>query len=132
MLPSLLMETAITKIKGAQAVIGSNGLITGILCNVAIIRKYTFASLLNCRNRASGLIDNSTWKKAQRGILRSPHKVSFKKILIFRSDITSVEIKLIGNWILGISLAAENLSHFLSKTCHRHTLDLSWKRILFF
>lgn len=44
---------ASTTRKGAQAVAGLSGLICGIVCKIAIIKKYTLASRLNCNIRAS-------------------------------------------------------------------------------
>ena len=38
---------ASTTKKGAHAVAGFNGLICGMVCNIAISKKYTLASLLN-------------------------------------------------------------------------------------
>lgn len=51
--PYLSMEIARTTIKGAQAVAGLKGLIWGIVCKIAIIRKYTLAKRLNCKIKAS-------------------------------------------------------------------------------
>lgn len=42
-----------TTIRGAQAVAGLSGLIIGIVCRIAMIKKYTLASLLNCKSKAS-------------------------------------------------------------------------------
>jgi hypothetical protein len=42
-----------TTINGAHAVKGPKGLITGIDCKIPIIKKYIFANLLNCKNKAS-------------------------------------------------------------------------------
>jgi hypothetical protein len=39
--------------KGAQAVAGLRGLICGIVCKIAMSKKYTLANLLNCRAKAS-------------------------------------------------------------------------------
>jgi hypothetical protein len=46
-IPSLSIEIAKTTIKGAQALTGFSGLIWGIVWRMAIIKKYTLASLLN-------------------------------------------------------------------------------------
>lgn len=47
------MDMVRTTRKGAQADAGFNGLICGMVWRMAMIRKYTFASLLNCNNKAS-------------------------------------------------------------------------------
>ena len=71
--PSRNMEMAMTPIKGVHATNGSNGLICGMLWRIAITKKYTFASLLNWRTRASVLRVNyvagkwepCTWRFSQ-------------------------------------------------------------------
>jgi len=42
-----------TMMRGPQAVNGPIGEIIGIESNIDIIKKYTFANLLNCRSNAS-------------------------------------------------------------------------------
>ena len=43
------MDMAKTTISGAQAVNGFKGLIIGIVCKIAMIKKQTLANLLNCK-----------------------------------------------------------------------------------
>ena len=53
-IPSLIIETPKTNIKGATAVIGVKGDMILIDCTIAIPRKKTFANRLNCDKRLSG------------------------------------------------------------------------------
>lgn len=55
---------ASTTIKGAQAVAGLSGLICGMVCRMAMMRKYTLASLLNCRIRASMRYGDRYWGRS--------------------------------------------------------------------
>ena len=48
------MDTAITNTRGKIAVVGFKGDIIDMDCSIAIIKKYIFASLLNCMNRHTG------------------------------------------------------------------------------
>jgi hypothetical protein len=57
-MPSLIIETATTNTNGAMAVAGLSGDIIDMDWMIAIIRKYTLASLLNWLNRQSGRYDH--------------------------------------------------------------------------
>jgi hypothetical protein len=64
-----------TTIKGAQAVVGESGLIAGILCKIAIIKKYTLAILLNCNISDSNIKINITRNKIVPSIFRCFYKI---------------------------------------------------------
>lgn len=53
-IPSQIIETTRTKIKGKIDVAGFVGAICGILAQIAAARKYTFASHLNYTSKAIG------------------------------------------------------------------------------
>ena len=57
------MEIAITIASGAQAVPGPRSLIAGIVCKIAIKRKYIFATLWNCRSKETIWLEYYVGKK---------------------------------------------------------------------
>ena len=85
----------------------------GMVCRMAMSRKYTLAILLNWMISASMVMHGRTWQEGVPGVLGGGHEIGFEVLAVRHQAILAGELELVGGGVQGCRDAADAVIQFL-------------------